>query len=143
MVQMKKSTFGSFLVKKMSSKAPKVIFGAFEALRALLPLLLVIIFAPDGIEKLFAIMAVIAAQLAALVVGNFHEFSDSRALDIPVPSKRFTVVTGDDMVSIDSSRLQELLVYTSELEDWLDSKGYCLNAQNASDDVDDIKVDNQ
>lgn len=106
-------------------------------------MLLVIIFAPDGIEKLWAGLAVVAVQLAVLVVGNFHEFSEGRELGIPVPSKRFTRVTDGDMVSIDSSRLQELLLYTSELEDWLDSNGYLLEGQNEPDDVKGLEVDNQ
>lgn len=42
---------------------------------------------------------------------------------IPVPGKRFTRVDEDGEVTINSIRLHELLLYTSELEDYLERKG--------------------
>lgn len=138
---MKKYAFSAFLVKKMSFMAPKVIFGAFVAFKALFPILLVIIFAPGGVERAWAVLAVAAVQFAIFVADSFREFSEDGKLGIPVPPKRFTKVTEDDMVSIDSSRLQELLLYTGELEDWLESKGYLLRVQNETDDAKEAGVD--
>lgn len=45
-----------------------------------------------------------------------------KGTDIPIPSQRFTEVDGDE-VSIDHSRIQELLLYMSDLEDWIERKG--------------------
>lgn len=42
---------------------------------------------------------------------------------IPVPEKRFTEVDDDGEVSIENNRLQELILYTADLEDWLKRKG--------------------
>ena len=42
---------------------------------------------------------------------------------IPIPSKRFTKVDSDGEVSIEHKRIQELLLYTADLEDWLERKG--------------------
>lgn len=40
----------------------------------------------------------------------------------PVPFKRFTTVSEDGEVSIEHARLQELLLYMADLEDWMERK---------------------
>lgn len=115
--------------------APKVILGVFTAFKALFPLLLVIFFVPGGIERAYVAMFTIFAQVLMYVVTSYIEYSDSKGLDIPVPAERFTKVAEDDMVTVDSSRLQELLVYTSELEDWLELNGYHLKGRGEPDDA--------
>lgn len=42
---------------------------------------------------------------------------------IPVPDKRFTEVDDEGEVSIKNSRIQELILYLADLEDWLERKG--------------------
>ena len=42
---------------------------------------------------------------------------------IPVPSKRFTEVDDYGEVSISNNRIQELILYLADLEDWLERKG--------------------
>lgn len=41
---------------------------------------------------------------------------------IPIPSKRFTIVDDEGEVSIENKRLQELLLYVADLEDWMERK---------------------
>lgn len=41
-------------------------------------------------------------------------------IDIPVPLKRFTEVDQYGVVSAEHSRLQEMLLYMADLEDWLE-----------------------
>lgn len=40
----------------------------------------------------------------------------------PVPIRRFTTVDEDGEVSIEHARLQELLLYMADLEDWMERK---------------------
>lgn len=40
----------------------------------------------------------------------------------PIPAKRFTDVSEDGEVSIEHDRLQELLLYVADLEDWMERK---------------------
>ena len=40
----------------------------------------------------------------------------------PVPVRRFTEVSEDGEVSVDHSRLQEMLLYMADLEDWMERK---------------------
>ena len=40
----------------------------------------------------------------------------------PIPNKRFTQVDEDGEVSIENSRLQELILYVADLEDWMERK---------------------
>lgn len=42
---------------------------------------------------------------------------------IPIPEKRFTEVDDDGEVSIRNNRIQELILYLADLEDWLERKG--------------------
>ena len=42
---------------------------------------------------------------------------------IPVPDKRFTKVNDYGEVSIPNNRIQELILYLADLEDWLERKG--------------------
>lgn len=44
--------------------------------------------------------------------------------NIPVPNERFTEVDGEGVVTIREDRLQELLLYTADLEDWMVRKGW-------------------
>lgn len=42
---------------------------------------------------------------------------------IPVPDKRFTEIIDDGEVSIEQNRIQELILYVADLEDWMERKG--------------------
>lgn len=46
-----------------------------------------------------------------------------KGLTIPVPDKRFTSVDEDGEVTIENRRIQELILYLADLEDWLERKG--------------------
>lgn len=45
-----------------------------------------------------------------------------KGITVPIPQKRFTEVDEDGMVSVDNNRIQELLLYVADLEDWLEKK---------------------
>lgn len=45
-----------------------------------------------------------------------------KGITAPIPQKRFTEVDEDGMVSVDNNRIQELLLYVADLEDWLEKK---------------------
>ena len=42
---------------------------------------------------------------------------------VPTPDKRFTEVNDDGEVSVRNDRVQELILYLADLEDWLERKG--------------------
>lgn len=46
-----------------------------------------------------------------------------KGITIPIPDKRFTEVDDDGEVSMEHGRVQELLLYVADLEDWLERKG--------------------
>lgn len=48
----------------------------------------------------------------------------NRGPRIPKPTERFTEVDEDGMVSVEQERLDELLVYMADLEDWMERKGW-------------------
>ena len=46
-----------------------------------------------------------------------------KGIKIPLPDRRFTQVSEDGEVSMEHSRIQELLLYVADLEDWMERKG--------------------
>lgn len=58
---------------------------------------------------------------------SYYSHSLARTLgkgkNVPVPMKRFTEVDEDGQVSVEQKRLQELLLYVADVEDWLEKKG--------------------
>ena len=63
--------------------------------------------------------------LILIVVYIIRSFANKigKGVTIPIPSKRFTEVDEDGEVSIRHDRLQELILYIADLEDWLERKG--------------------
>ena len=46
-----------------------------------------------------------------------------KGITIPIPDKRFTEVDDYGEVSIPNNRIQELILYLADLEDWFERKG--------------------
>lgn len=63
----------------------------------------------------------------AVIVVNYYMRSTANRLGkgvtVPIPDKRFTNVSHDGEVTIENRRIQELLLYMADLEDWLERKG--------------------
>lgn len=55
----------------------------------------------------------------------FRSFANKlgKGMTIPVPKKRFTEIDEDGEVSIRNDRVQELILYLADLEDWMQRKG--------------------
>lgn len=52
-----------------------------------------------------------------------------RGYDIPVPLHRFTHIEPSGEVWMPQSRIQEMLLYVADLEDWLERNGYFDDAE--------------
>lgn len=46
-----------------------------------------------------------------------------KGVKVPIPDKRFTQVDDDGEVTIENDRLQELILYMADLEDWFERRG--------------------
>lgn len=62
--------------------------------------------------------------LCTVVIHYAKEFANKsgKGNTIPIPAKRFTEVDDDGEVSVDNKRLQELLLYVADLEDYMTRK---------------------
>lgn len=62
--------------------------------------------------------------LCMVVVHCVKEFANKsgKGNTIPIPTKRFTEVDNDGEVSIENNRIQELLLYVADLEDYMERK---------------------
>lgn len=47
----------------------------------------------------------------------------NKGITVPVPEKRFTQIDDDGEVSIENSRVQELILYMADLEEWMEKRG--------------------
>lgn len=69
----------------------------------------------------------VLAQAVCFVVSSYLKYSEVEDTGFPVPTKRFTSESRDGEVSIEKNRLQEMILYVSEVEDWLESSGFDLS----------------
>ena len=46
-----------------------------------------------------------------------------KGITVPIPEKRFTEIGDEGEVSIENDRIQEMLLYVADLEDWLQKRG--------------------
>lgn len=46
-----------------------------------------------------------------------------KGITVPIPNERFTKTEDDGEVTIEYSRIQELILYVADVEDWLERKG--------------------
>lgn len=69
----------------------------------------------------------VLAQAICFIVSNYLKYSEVEDTGFPVPVKRFTSESRDGEVSIEKNRLQEMILYVSEVEDWLESSGFDLS----------------
>lgn len=62
--------------------------------------------------------------LCTVLAHYMREFANitGKGKTIPVPEKRFTKVSDDGEVTIDNSRIQELILYMADLEDYMQRK---------------------
>lgn len=74
----------------------------------------------------------VLAQAICFVASKYLKYSEVEDTGFPVPAKRFTSESKDGEVSVERSRLQEMILYVSEVEDWLESSGFDLKAPDSS-----------
>ena len=63
--------------------------------------------------------------LFAILIFYFKSTANKlgKGTTIPLPNKRFTKIEDDGEVTIENKRVQELILYLADLEDWLERKG--------------------
>lgn len=69
----------------------------------------------------------VLAQAICFITSKYLKYSEVEDTGFPVPVKRFTSESKDGEVSIEKNRLQEMILYVSEVEDWLESSGFDLS----------------
>jgi hypothetical protein len=63
--------------------------------------------------------------IAGFMLKSYARVSGNDYSDIPVPYNRFTEVDYDSgQVEVENKRLQEMILYMADLEDWFDRNGY-------------------
>lgn len=68
---------------------------------------------------------ILIPAIAIIITYFFRSAANKKGkgITVPIPNKRFTSVDDDGEVSIENNRLEELILYTADLEDWLERKG--------------------
>ena len=76
---------------------------------------------PDLIGGTIAVAVIL--EFLCYIFYELSKFYGAEATEIPVPSERFTTVDKDGMVSVDKNRIQEMIAYVGEVEDYLSDMG--------------------
>ena len=69
----------------------------------------------------------VLAQGTCFVMSKYLKYSEVEDNGFPVPQKRFTTESRDGEVTVENSRLQEMIIYVCDVEDWLESSGFDLS----------------
>ena len=69
------------------------------------------------------IVFAVILEFLCYIFYELSKFYGAEATEIPVPSERFTTVDKDGMVSVDKNRIQEMIIYVGEVEDYLSDAG--------------------
>ena len=72
-------------------------------------------------EILIALIPIVVIAVIYYIKAYANKIGKGKTL--PVPVKRFTSVNDDGEASIEVDRVQELILYMADLEDWLERKG--------------------
>lgn len=97
-----------------------------KASQVMLPYLMFFIAKENEIEsKKFLILCLSIPIIFYIIIFFLKSYANKigKGESIPSPSKRFTSVREDGEVSIESERIQELILYLADLEDWLEKRG--------------------
>ena len=77
-------------------------------------------------------MFVIACAQFILYCVKWYASSIGKGQSVPVPTKRFTQVSEDGEVSIEANRVQEMLLYVADVEDYLERRGMMPSEKDGS-----------
>lgn len=66
---------------------------------------------------------VVILEFLCYIFYELSKFYGAEATELPVPSSRFTTVNKDGTVSVDKNRIQEMIIYVGEVEDYLSDMG--------------------
>lgn len=69
----------------------------------------------------------VLAQVVCLITSKYLKYSEVEDTGFPVPAKRFTSEHRDGEITIENGRLQEMIIYVCDVEDWLESSGFDLS----------------
>ena len=69
----------------------------------------------------------VLAQATCFITSKYLKYSEVEDTGFPVPVKRFTSESRDGEVTVENSRLQEMIIYVCDVEDWLESSGFDLS----------------
>lgn len=75
-----------------------------------------------GMKIVFLIIPILISLLSYFLKSVANKIGKGETP--PVPHKRFTSDDGDGEVSVENSRLQEMLLFVFDYEEWLERKGY-------------------
>lgn len=90
----------------------------------LVPLIALLIYMhiEGPLDLLASLVVCFIIQVGVSVSRHFYMWQNERH-NVPMPSERFTKDEGNGEVTIEYARLQELILFTYEYENWLEEQG--------------------
>ena len=97
-------------------------FAFSVLLKTVIPFILIYVSFNNYCSLIILLLMLLFIDVACYLLKSISEYI-GKGDSIPLPENRFTEVSNDGEVSIDKNRLQELLLYVADLEDYLERKG--------------------
>ena len=74
----------------------------------------------------FSIWVVILPVIVWVITSVFNIYLNQKNLgsNLPIPNERFTEDVGEGEIVIRNDRIQEMILYVNDLENWLRTNGY-------------------
>lgn len=121
---MRTRTFWKTLMEKAGSWLRCNASALVTMAGVLSPLLLVIVqrLIKGSLGTLLGILVCILVQIGMCILRHYFAWIRER-YDVPIPDKRFTEEKEDGEVTIEYARLQELILFMDEYENWLEENG--------------------
>lgn len=113
-------------VSLVSEKLLSVAKHLSKSLRFITPYIILFIVKLYGFTKVVTLVALLFPLAIWVITSVVNIYLNRKNLGdrMPIPNERFTEDVGDGEIRIANNRLQELILYTNDLENWFRANGY-------------------
>lgn len=113
-------------ISLVSEKLLSVAKYLSKSLRFITPYIILLIVKLYGFTKVVTLVALLFPLTIWVITSVVNIYLNRKNLGdrFPIPNERFTEDVGDGEIRITNNRLQELILYTNDLENWFRANGY-------------------
>lgn len=110
-----------YVICSLVKRTLSYIISVSTGLNLLLPYIFMYLVYKYGLDIMFFLLL----PLIQITIAILTRYIDNKKYngDVPIPNKRFTTNTVDDEIVVDRDRLNELILFMYQYEEWLEKNG--------------------